>query len=116
VKDYLGEFLAEDGQKILECPQVPHPQNPQKPPRRPATKIPFEGFEGTPSMSTWKFFVPGSLPWEVGRRSLAQGREAVRARVEAFEERAAIMEFDGGLPREEAERQAWHCVGGEESS
>ena len=25
---------------------------------------------------------------------------------EAYEERAAIMEFDGGLPREEAERQA----------
>ena len=26
---------------------------------------------------------------------------------EDFEERAAIMEFDGGLSREEAEREAW---------
>jgi hypothetical protein len=26
---------------------------------------------------------------------------------EAFEERAAIMEFDGGLSRDEAERAAW---------
>jgi len=29
---------------------------------------------------------------------------------EAFEERAAIMEFDGGLNREEAERAAWALV------
>ena len=27
-----------------------------------------------------------------------------------FEERAAIMEFDGGLTREEAEREAWALV------
>ena len=31
---------------------------------------------------------------------------------EAFEERAAIMEFDGGLPREEAERLAYKIVYG----
>lgn len=29
---------------------------------------------------------------------------------ERFEERAAIYEFDGGLPRAEAERQAWKEV------
>lgn len=29
---------------------------------------------------------------------------------EAFEERAAIMEFDGGLTREEAERRAMAIV------
>jgi len=29
---------------------------------------------------------------------------------EAFEERAAIFEFDGGLPRREAERQALAAV------
>jgi hypothetical protein len=29
---------------------------------------------------------------------------------EDFEERAAIMEFDGGLAREEAERAAWALV------
>lgn len=31
---------------------------------------------------------------------------------EAFEERAAIMEFDGGLSREEAERLAYEIVYG----
>lgn len=29
---------------------------------------------------------------------------------ECFEERAAIMEYDGGLARAEAERQAWACL------
>jgi hypothetical protein len=33
------------------------------------------------------------------------------ARAEAFEERAAIMEFDGGLSREEAEQAALRDVG-----
>jgi pentose-5-phosphate-3-epimerase len=33
--------------------------------------------------------------------------EALR---EAFEERAAIIEFDGGLTREDAERAAWALV------
>ena len=32
-----------------------------------------------------------------------------------YEERAAIMEFDGGLPRQEAERLAWLDVFGEET-
>lgn len=35
-----------------------------------------------------------------------------KERIEAFEERAAIMEFDGGLPREEAERLAYEIVYG----
>ncbi|MEW5864185.1 MAG: hypothetical protein AB1773_11445 [Pseudomonadota bacterium] len=33
--------------------------------------------------------------------------EALR---EAYEERAAIMEFDGGMSREDAERAAWALV------
>lgn len=41
-----------------------------------------------------------------GRES-ADKSEALR---EAFEERAAIMEFNGGLSREEAEREAWALV------
>ena len=40
---------------------------------------------------------------EVGRISSVEAEEAAR---EAYEERAAIMEHDGGLVREEAERQA----------
>lgn len=37
----------------------------------------------------------------------AEAAEALRA---DWEERAAIMEFDGGLPREDAERAAWEQV------
>ena len=39
--------------------------------------------------------------------SLLLEPESVR---EAYEERAAIMEFDGGLSRDEAEREAWALV------
>lgn len=31
-------------------------------------------------------------------------------RLDDYEERAAIMEFDGGLPRHEAEARAWREV------
>lgn len=61
--------------------------------------------------------VPTPAPCEKFKRSIgSNGRtspphlleiESVR---DAFEERAAIMEFDGGLGREEAERQAWTLV------
>lgn len=33
-----------------------------------------------------------------------------KEQIEAFEERAAIMEFDGGLTRKEAERLAFEIV------
>lgn len=35
-----------------------------------------------------------------------------KEQIEAFEERAAIMEYEGGLPREEAERLAYEIVYG----
>lgn len=35
------------------------------------------------------------------------------ALIELWEERAAIMEYEGGLSREEAEWQAFLCVQGE---
>lgn len=34
--------------------------------------------------------------------------------MDEYEERAAIMQYDGGLTREEAERQAWLLIFGEE--
>ena len=37
-------------------------------------------------------------------------RESEETLREAWEERAAIMEFDGGLSREEAERKAWELI------
>lgn len=46
-------------------------------------------------------------------QQLAQHKAALLALVDAFEERAAIMEYDGHLPREDAERLAWACLRGE---
>jgi hypothetical protein len=45
--------------------------------------------------------IGGARPGEI------HDHEALR---EAFEERAAIMEFDGGMSREDAERAAWALV------
>lgn len=39
-------------------------------------------------------------------------KDTNKERVEAFEERAAIMEFDGGMTRKEAERLAYEIVYG----
>lgn len=47
-----------------------------------------------------------------GSAARAQPAESEALR-EEFEERAAIMEFDGGLSREEAEREAWALVTGQ---
>ena len=40
-------------------------------------------------------------------KALAQLDEGTR---EDFDERAGIMEFDGGMPRDQAEREAWRVV------
>lgn len=42
--------------------------------------------------------------------ALRQHKAALLDLVEAFEERAALAEYCGGLSREEAERLAWQCV------
>lgn len=57
----------------------------------------------------------GERPEEVppfGSIGSAAGRESLdsAAMREEFEERAAILEFDGGLSREAAERLAWELV------
>jgi hypothetical protein len=39
-----------------------------------------------------------------------QGIVISQAMREEWEERSAIMEWDGGLPRDEAERQTWECI------
>jgi hypothetical protein len=59
--------------------------------------------------------VPDQGLWEKSAASIGSNGstspslllESVR---EAYEERAAIMEFDGGLSRDEAEREAWALV------
>jgi hypothetical protein len=51
---------------------------------------------------------PGAIAW------VKDNIEAVRTEVwpayPEWQERAAIMEFDGGLSREDAERAAYQCV------
>lgn len=44
------------------------------------------------------------------RERIVANKPDLLALLERFEERAAIMEYDGGLPREEAERRAWESV------
>ena len=44
------------------------------------------------------------------RQAIREHKEALLTLLELYEERAAIMEYCGGLPREEAERQAWAIV------
>ena len=51
-----------------------------------------------------------------GGRTLAQHPDALTAVGYAFEERAAIHEHDGGLPRVEAERPMKRLVGWGRSS
>jgi hypothetical protein len=41
---------------------------------------------------------------------MRQHKAELHALGEAFEERAAILEYDGGLPCDEAERLAWACI------
>lgn len=44
-------------------------------------------------------------------RSKMTSQSHIDTKWEAFEERAAIMEFDGGMSREEAEREARRITG-----
>jgi hypothetical protein len=61
--------------------------------------------------------VPHRAFWKKSRASIGSNGSASIQRIpeiadarEDFEERAAIMEFDGGLSRDEAEREAWALV------
>lgn len=49
-----------------------------------------------------------SLPQDVALKLLKQGKIALSPEVrEAYEERSAIMEYDAGLSRDQADRYAW---------
>ena len=61
------------------------------------SKAPFVPFVAIPAAPT---------------RQISVANESVSIDREAFEERAAIMEFDGGLSRAEAERLARNYYGG----
>ena len=61
--------------------------------------------------------VPHRAVWDKSRASIGSNGSAPIQLIpgkedaqEDFEERAAIMEFDGGLRRDEAERAAWALI------
>jgi hypothetical protein len=55
---------------------------------------------------------PNGVLTDALRAAIRTHKEAILALLELYEERAGIMEFCGGLPREEAERLAWKVVTG----
>ena len=52
-------------------------------------------------------FVPFVVALSAPSRQITPSNQRARFDAETFEERAGIMEFDGGLTREEAERLAF---------
>jgi TubC N-terminal docking domain len=59
---------------------------------------------------TIRYKAPKGVLTPVLREALSEHKAALHALVEAFEERAVIMEYDGRIPRDEAERLAWACI------
>lgn len=58
---------------------------------------------------------PKGVLTDVVRQAIRTHKAVLLDLVEAFEERAAILEYDGRVSRAEAERLAWGCVLGEAS-
>jgi hypothetical protein len=56
---------------------------------------------------------PVGVLTEEMRAAMRQHKEALLTLVEAFEERAGMLEYDAGLAREDAEWLAWQELGGE---
>ena len=87
----MGRWLAalRDGVKTTNNAPEANPQNPQNSPGRS-----FVGFEGSYPEAFSNFHHPGWSGWD--------GEDWATA----FDERAAILEFDEGLTRSEASRIA----------
>ena len=69
----------------------------------------------TPNGNTITVEAPAPLPQDI--LALVRRHKAdLLDLLEAFEERAAIMEYDGHLARAEAEPLAWACMLGEVAS
>ena len=66
----------------------------------------------TPNGDTITVKAPAPLPQDV-LMLIREHKAVLLDLLEAFEERAAIIEYDGGVPRAEAARLAWACVLGE---
>ena len=63
-----------------------------------------------PRVDRLKVDAPQGVLTEELRQAMRTHKTALLDLVEAFEERAAIAEYCGRLPRGEAERLAWACV------
>jgi len=59
---------------------------------------------------TLRYKAPKGVLAPALREALSKHKAALHALVEAVEERAALMEYDGRLPRDEAARLAWVCI------
>jgi TubC N-terminal docking domain len=55
---------------------------------------------------------PVGVLTEEMRAAMRQHKEALLSLVEAFEERAGMLEYDAGLARDDAEWLAWQELGG----
>jgi hypothetical protein len=100
----MNRYLAKLGSLDEKRVYPSNPQNPQTPPKRG-----FEGFEG----SLHSAFLPTTAPTELpdpenSQEPLGGAFAAIEeeARHDRFEECAAILELDEGLPRAEAEEIA----------
>jgi hypothetical protein len=98
----MNRYLAKLASLYEKRADPSNPQNPQNP-----RKLGFEGFEGSLSSAFLPLAVPPTeLPGTPeSNRAGAEHTTAVEeeAHHDRFEERAAILEFDEGLPRAEAE-------------
>jgi hypothetical protein len=115
----MGRWLAalRNDQKKSEIATDENRQNPQNP-----TDSGFEGFEGSRSGAFAEIAVPPSKGFEGFEGSQSGQIQNFAHLIDdrsgwddedwqvAFDERAAILEFDEGFPREEAELLARHEI------
>lgn len=65
-----------------------------------------------PPRRAWEQLAAALSPPLPRREAEDRAFACIQSFIEVFEERAAIMEYDGELPRHEAERAAWERVFG----
>jgi len=75
-------------------------------------KIPESAPKCEATKGTKAPYVPFVAPLSAPSRQISAANQPAMIDREAIDERAAIMEFDGGLPRAEAERLSGLATGG----
>jgi hypothetical protein len=59
---------------------------------------------------TIRYKAPHGVMTDALREAMRTHKEALHDLIECFEERAALMECDGGLPREDAAALSWQAL------